>query len=315
MTRKFRLAQLTDVHLAPLPPLWPSQWRLKRLFGYINFQLKRKEFHDTTRLKQLIEDLHDQAVDHTAVTGDITNLGMPAELERGASWLKTVGAPDAVAAIPGNHDIYVTLQRDPGVSRWAPYMCDHARPAATTPEPFCPRPHDAGFPYVRRFGPDIALIGLNSAREMPLGVPAGLLGRGQIARLKNTLLMLQEEKRARIILIHHPPREQDRIERGRERGLQDADALELVLRDCGAELVLHGHNHRDMISWCETVTGPLPVIGASATTLGKYNIYELSRDETAALVITVTARGFAPGQDTISEISRLRLMPDTAASC
>ena len=51
------------------------------------------------------------------------------------------------------------------------------------------------------------------------------------------------------VLIHHPPLPG---QAKRFRGLEDAAGLEAVLSRHGAELVMHGHNHRNMLAWGAT---------------------------------------------------------------
>lgn len=111
----------------------------------------------------------------------------------------------------------------------------------------------------------------------------------------------------RIVLIHHPPLP----EHSRERGLLDSETFERALLDVGAELVLHGHNHRDMISWRDTATGPVPIIGAGCAALGRYNVYDLIwNGPGAASHIEVQHRGLHPPDGRVVEISRARLDPD-----
>ena len=87
----------------------------------------------------------------------------------------------------------------------------------------------------------------------------------------------------RLVMIHHPPLI-SQVLAGRD--LKDAAALEEVLLDAGAEMVIHGHNHRDMVSWHRTSAGLMPVVGIASASIGRvhryeplarYNIYRLHR--------------------------------------
>ena len=78
--------------------------------------------HRRDALDLVVADMLAQRPDHIAVTGDLINLGLPAEYEAARAWLEGLGAPDKVTVIPGNHDIYTHLGDDPGVERWADYM-------------------------------------------------------------------------------------------------------------------------------------------------------------------------------------------------
>jgi 3',5'-cyclic AMP phosphodiesterase CpdA len=84
------------------------------------------------------------------------------------------------------------------------------------------------------------------------------------------------------VLIHHPPLPGQASWR---RGLRDAKATIGVLKEAGAELVLHGHNHEQTVFEFDTVTGPAIVVGvpsASEAVSGRipaarYNEYRIAR--------------------------------------
>ncbi|MGI9479980.1 MAG: metallophosphoesterase family protein [Hyphomicrobiaceae bacterium] len=281
-TDTFTLAQLTDVHLGPLPPFLPQHWNLKRLFGFINFRRKRHAFDDPTLVNELVADLKTQRLDHVAVTGDLANIGLPAEFIQSHAWLESVGRPSDVTVIPGNHDVYTRLWSDPGIERWRAYMVARAAEDAV---PGLAPPLDSGFPFVRTFG-RFALIALNSAVYMPPAIPAGRVGEEQTDRFVEISRQLHADGYVRIVLIHHPPLKAH----GTTRCLRDAAAFEAALLEVGAELVIHGHNHRDMIAWRDTATGPLPIIGAAAAGEGGYNIYTLRRAEDGTCQIAYVMR-------------------------
>lgn len=273
MATTFTLAHFSDIHLGPLPALaWPH-WNLKRGLGFINWHRKRRLVHKPEIVAALLEDAAGQQVDHIAVTGDLVNIGLPAEYEAAARWLVTVGPPDRVTVVPGNHDIYTRLRQDPGVERWRPYMrSDGYGRGVCDPT--------LAYPFVRRFG-QVALVGLNSAVPTPPAVAAGRLGEAQIAALVRILDSLHAAGLVRVVLIHHPPLPG---QADRRRGLADAPALQAVLQKHGAELVLHGHNHLDMHARRPWRTGAVPVVGiASASAsrrhgrepLGRYNLYRI----------------------------------------
>jgi 3',5'-cyclic AMP phosphodiesterase CpdA len=298
----FRFAQLTDVHLGPLPPFRPRHWNVKRMMGFINFRRNRKGFDDPALVRHLVDDVHRQAVDHVTVTGDLTNLGMPPEFIQSLAWLETIGSPTDVTVIPGNHDVYTRIWRDPGIERWRPYMA--ARADGRDDVDGLAGPLSTGFPFVRIFG-RFALIGLNSAVFMPPAVPAGRVGVSQTERFRLMSRQLHAAGYVRIVLIHHPPL---RVH-GRARCLRDGAAFEDALIDAGAELVIHGHNHRDMISWRDTATGPVPIIGAAAAGGGSYNLYEMSRMEEGGCRISYVIRRASAAGKPFEEVARHDLDP------
>jgi 3',5'-cyclic AMP phosphodiesterase CpdA len=304
MSDTITLAQLSDVHLAPLRGLALRHLNVKRGLGYLNWQRGRRRVHRRDALDLVVADLKAQRPDHIAVTGDLINLGLPAEYEAAHAWLEGLGAPDKVTVIPGNHDIYTHLAGDPGVEHWADYMRSDAWGAKLGAD-------KERFPFVRRIGP-IALIALNSAVPTPPFVAAGELGNRQIATLAEILIRAQQQKLIRVVLIHHPPLTGQAPPR---RALRDAAALELVLSDRGAELVLHGHNHRDSHIDFAWACGHIPVIGLASSSagrahkaepLGRYNLVHIARAD-GAVRIEVTTRGLDASASRIELIERRRV--------
>jgi 3',5'-cyclic AMP phosphodiesterase CpdA len=305
MTDTITLAQLTDVHLAPVAGLGLRHLNVKRSLGYLNWQRGRRRVHLPETLDLLVADLRAQRPDHIAVTGDLINLGLPAEYEAAHVWLKALGTPQHVSVIPGNHDIYTRVRGHPGVARWSEYMTSDA-----WGDRFA-HLRSGIFPFVRRLG-SIALIGLNSAVETPPFVAAGELGERQISALREILLRTKEEGLARVVLIHHPPLPGQAPPR---RALRDAQSLTDVLATCGAELVLHGHNHQDALVEYPTVHGRIPVLGLSSASagrlhktepLGRYRLIQIGRDGGEVRIAAVT-RGLDASGRHVVEIERKRL--------
>jgi 3',5'-cyclic AMP phosphodiesterase CpdA len=255
---KFVIAHLSDVHLGPIEGFTRPHWNLKRTLGWINWRRNRWDVHLTNVADQLVADLRQQQPDHIAVGGDLVNIGLAAEYMRAQTWMTELGTPDRVSLVPGNHDIYTTLPRgEPGIERWRPYM------TAATPVPGAVN----GFPYVRRLG-EVALVGLNSAVETAPAVATGQLGAAQIEATGALLRQLAYEDVFRLVMIHHPPLPGQARER---RQLLDAAAFSDMLSKAGAELVVHGHNHRTMHARHQRVGqgGPIPVVGVASASVAK----------------------------------------------
>ncbi|WP_298422185.1 metallophosphoesterase [Rhodoblastus sp.] len=245
----FRLAHLSDAHIGPLPrPKW-RELLGKRATGYLNWQRGRHRAHDMEALGALVADMREQRPHHVAMTGDICNIGLPAEYPLAAKWLGTLGAPENVSLAPGNHDAYLRsslphLARD--LSPWT-------------------RGDDGvqGFPFLRRRD-GVAIIGLSSGVPTLPFVAAGRLGRAQLERLAEILRATRDE--IRVVLVHHPPVDGG----GGIRNLQDHRALAAVLAEEGAELVLHGHSHSISRKCLPGPRGPIPVLGiCSASSIGR----------------------------------------------
>ncbi len=238
----FVLAQLSDLHLA-LPPR-PRQLASKRGLGFINWHRGRKRIHRPEVLDAVTRDLKAAAVDHTVVTGDLTNLSLPGEYDRARAWLETLGPPRDVTVIPGNHDIYVRGVEQAPAKFWGEYMRGDDRANAIA------------FPFVRRRGP-VALIALSTALPTAPLLATGRLGEAQCAGLAQALE--QTRDLFRIVLIHHPPRSPARRHLRR---LTDAAQFRDVLAARGCELVLHGHDHCCALIWLDGPHSKIPVVGA-----------------------------------------------------
>jgi len=269
MTETFTLAHFSDVHLPLNSGFTWQYWTAKRVLGYFNWQRRRRYIHLSEVADRLIADAHALRADHIAITGDLVNLGLPAEYEAALSWLNGVGSPDKVTVVPGNHDIYSKLHDDRGVARWAAYMGGEEETLA--------------FPFVRRVGP-LALIGLNSAVETPLFNATGLLGAPQLDIAGEQLAELDEEGLIRVVLIHHPPLASLATPR---RGLGDAAHFAHLLERQGAELVIYGHNHRTAVDWLPSRGNPVPLVAAGSASVGtihgdeplaRYNLFTFFRN-------------------------------------
>jgi 3',5'-cyclic AMP phosphodiesterase CpdA len=122
----FLLAHLSDPHLAPLPAPRPGKLASKRLLGYLNWVRKRRAIHRRDVLATIVADVHAARADHIAVTGDLVNIALPAEIENATRWLETLGPPTQVSLVPGNHDAYVPGAAAQCMRVWAPYMAGDA---------------------------------------------------------------------------------------------------------------------------------------------------------------------------------------------
>jgi 3',5'-cyclic AMP phosphodiesterase CpdA len=236
----FTLAHLSDLHMACEPHGW--QLLSKRGLGYINWLRKRKRIHQPEVLDAIVRDLKRQILDHIAVTGDLVNFSLADEYARARDWLAALGNARDVTTLPGNHDVYVRGVEQMPAQFWGDYM----------------RGDDGldRFPFLRQRG-EVALIALSTGVPTGPFMATGRLGERQLSRFAEALDRTREL--FRVVLIHHPP--VSPLRRYLRR-LVDAPALRRVLAEKGADLLLHGHDHRSSLVWLD---GPhsakIPAVG------------------------------------------------------
>jgi len=291
----FTIAHITDPHLAPAPAPLGADFRLKRFMGYVNWKRGREAVHNMALLARIVADLGAQRPDHIAVTGDLVNIGMPAEFSRAVAWMKTLGDPKDVSFVPGNHDAYVRASMALLKAAFAPWTSDDCG--------------ESRFPYLRVRG-HVAIIGLTSA--VPTGplMATGRLGGAQLDAFAALLEETGEKDLARVVLIHHPP-----LSKGAPafRGLTDAPAFERVIKMLGAEAILHGHSHKQLVrslpsAAAKTVNRRVPVLGAPAAAAAirdpryraAYHLVRLQRDG-GLWRVEARARGLVLNGDAIGE--------------
>ncbi|MEP9351582.1 metallophosphoesterase [Xanthobacter sp. KR7-225] len=287
----FVIAHLSDPHLGPIPEARLSELLGKRFFGMMNWIGARRRNFGAATLTPLMDDLMAHAPDHVCVTGDLVNVSLPAEFDTGAAFLTSLGPADKVTVVPGNHDAYVRSAMHYHLEHWAPFL------AGDDSHPHTPVDVDA-FPFVRRRG-SVAIVGVSTAVPTAVFLAGGHVGRSQRARLADLLRRLGEEGLFRAVMIHHPPVGA----RAFHRDLRDAEAVREVIGSAGAELVMHGHDHRASLGTIASATGDIPVVGVPSASAGpddergagRYNLYRVTGGP-GAWRCEMETRGYAPGE-------------------
>ena len=266
----FRLVHISDIHLAPLPPVSLRELMSKRITGYINWRANRALSHQPQILVDLVAHLKRQAPDHIAITGDLVNLALGAEFTRMRTWLEALGEPERVTITCGNHDAYVpgALKRALGI--WQPYAAgDDGKKVSRA----------SHYPVLRRRG-EISLIVCNSGEATFPFMATGRFDKAQEKRLG--ALLRREEGRFRIVMIHHPPVANSTLPYQRLIGQKN---FRKAIADHGAELVLHGHTHLPTRKEIAGKAGSVPVICVPAAEQAPggimppaaYNLFEIGR--------------------------------------
>ena len=244
----FRLAHVSDLHATRVQFSGLGELNAKRALGWLSWQTRRRHRYRPEIAARVIEDLVASAPDHVAVTGDLTHMGLDAEVAEAPTWHARLGPPERVTLVPGNHDAYGARSDHWVMDAWRPYVNSDVSAAAT-------------FPSLRVRGP-IALVGLSSAVPAAVHLATGRVGPAQLAPLGDLLSDLGARKLCRVVLVHHPPTRADVSWRRR---LEDGPALCAILARAGSELVLHGHTHRAARDTIASAFGAIPVLGVPAT--------------------------------------------------
>ncbi|MEQ8497304.1 MAG: metallophosphoesterase, partial [Gammaproteobacteria bacterium] len=254
-----RLVHLSDPHLSSLAAHGLHTLRGKRRLGYLSWLRRRRHQHRPEVLEALCEHVRAEQADVIAVTGDLTQLGLPDEIAAASAWLEGL-APTPVVLVPGNHDLYRDDARVELAARWSAQLR-------------VPALDEQAFPSRLDVGP-VSLFGLCSAHAAPFWSAGGRLGAAQLERLDAALAAARG--RLRCVLIHHPPLPGQCSAR---KALGDASALAALLARHGVELVLHGHLHRNLAQLHRGRTRVLATASASyAPEVGRasYRVFDIA---------------------------------------
>ncbi len=258
-----RLAHCSDLHLLSHEGTRWVELANKRWIGAMNLISNRSRHYHVAAFEDMVTDLNALGVEHVLCTGDVTNLALRQEFEFArARFDKLAGGPERVTVIPGNHDAYVAE----GVPLFAEIFGDFNVTDAGWEWTEADRDgddDDLHWPVVRMRGP-LALVATSTSRATPWFTAYGRLGAGQLARLARVLTDPRLAGKVRLVAIHHPPagkRAESRI-----RGLRDHAAFAEVIARCGADLIVHGHEHRDMLEHLPGPDGPIEVRGIASGT-------------------------------------------------
>ncbi|MGB0410002.1 MAG: metallophosphoesterase family protein [Pikeienuella sp.] len=247
MTNTTTLAHLTDAHLTLHDRLRPRELIGKRAFSALNWRQRRRRMHLPENVGLITADIAAHAPDHIVMTGDAVNFGLPIEFTRAADWLHSLGAPDDVSFVPGNHE---------AIHKGVSAEMIGAFGAFSTGDDGV-----VGYPYLRRRG-QVAVVGVSTCITTRLGRAQGEVGEPQLIRLAE--LLREARGLCRVILIHHPPAGPCKP----RKDLRDRAAFADVIAAEGAELILHGHNHVAQDSQLQGPEGPVPVVGAPSASAG-----------------------------------------------
>ena len=266
-TATLRLAHCSDLHLLSLDGARILDFANKRWIGGLNLLTSRGRHYHTEAFEDMVADFPGAGIDHVLCTGDVTNLALESEFEFVRRTLGEAGLP--VTVIPGNHDAYT--RGSVRSRRFEQYMGAFMEGE---------RASDTDYPFVQRLG-GVALIGVSTAiATLPL-YATGRVGKRQLERLERILEETKREGLARVILIHHP------VMPGAAKArhdLLDLPDFAAVVERRGAELILHGHEHRLIEGALAGPEAAVPVHGVASGTSrsiakgreGAFSLYQVA---------------------------------------
>ena len=260
----YRFVQLSDLHLSNIGMPNPLRLMNKRFFGYLSWLKKRRRVHQQWVLDSALKSIKHLGVDHYAITGDFTHIGLKHEFAQVALWLSKVGDPKDVTIIPGNHDLYVNEQWDRSFALWEKYMTgDSQYHHSLNPnnEDALEQLNDL-YPVVR-IRKHIAFIGISSIFDAPYFRATGKVSQKQLDRLENVLKNPGLNSYCKVLLIHHPITLTNTAKR---KSLLNYTMLSEIIQEHPVQLILHGHGHKTFIESlnCHNNT-QTPVIGISSS--------------------------------------------------
>lgn len=320
------LGHLSDLHATDPTDAGVGALLNKRFFGWLSWTLNRHRHYQRHVAEALFEDIQREAPDHVAVTGDLINISLPFEFEAAGHMLRKLGTPEWVTVVPGNHDAYVGVDFECAWAHWTDYLASdvgeqssRASGGGSTTENTASRHHSNMFsfpgnlPTVRIRG-DLALVGICTAVPTPPFIAAGRVGEEQLEQLESILGSLRERDLCRVVLVHHPVVD---AHVARRRRLVDSKALRSVLERAGAELVIHGHNHRSEFASLEGREGVIPIVGVRSGSYAgpnpektaRYHLYQIERAESGAgqrFNIELRTRGWNEDQQDFDEVGEAK---------
>jgi 3',5'-cyclic AMP phosphodiesterase CpdA len=280
MIGMIRVLHLSDVHVdVPVAQLPRRELLNKRLLGAANLVLRRGPHFAEARdkLATLARFAEREAVDLVVCTGDYTALGTAPELEAARAAIEPLTRrPRGFVTVPGNHDLYMPDTVADG--RFYRFFGDLL--GSDWPEYAV----DGGFPAVRSYDAELAVVTVNSARPNPQ--PWRSSGRIPDAQLRALEAVLRDPRlagRTVIVATHYAPRLRDGSRDRANHGLENADELLAICERFPRVALLHGHIHW---RYHLHLRAGLHLFGAgSATHAGREGIWllEVERDRVRAV--------------------------------
>ena len=259
-----RFLHCSDVHITQdysTAPFLELGWRRWMAMFELTVGGRANSYRTAKRtLRQIASDVERHQADHLLISGDLTAYATDAEFREAREALGTIAdSRNACSVVPGNHDCFTP--NSVRTQRFEKYF----GPLLESDLPEYQR--EGPFPFVHLTGDEVAVVGLCSARVLPMpGLAYGTIGAAQLSGLRELLDDPRMRHRAVLVLVHHGPFDATGRKDSRLHGLVDADAL-LSMLPGPRFAVLHGHIHQ-RFHHAATATRPHTFCAGSSTQRG-----------------------------------------------
>lgn len=240
----FRIAHLSDVHiLDPHTDHSPTRYRFATRAVSLGRAIDPRS--RASKLLRGLSSAKSNGASHVVISGDLTELGDPAEFEHLAALLDEAKLPDgALTLVPGNHDAYTDRTAwkralEGPLRRWSEASaCDPGK-------------------VVERG--DVVFVPIDTSCFQSIARSGGTFTREAALAIERKVRDPAFQHRALVLVLHHPPftHERNPVWQWID-GLRGVShVLDLLVRHPRMQL-LHGHLHKVIDR----------VVGTPATTAG-----------------------------------------------
>jgi DNA repair exonuclease SbcCD nuclease subunit len=259
-----RFLHCSDIHITQdysSAPFLKLGWRRWMAMVELTVGGRATSYRDAKRtLREIVGDVARHEVDHLLISGDLTAYSTEAEFREAREALGTIAdSRTTCSIIPGNHDLFT-----PNSAKAQRFEKHFGHLLESDLPEYC---REGAFPFVHFKGDEAAVVGLRSARVVPIpGLAYGTVGAAQLAGLRDLLEDPRMKHRATLVMVHHGPLNAKGRKDTRMHGLVDGTVLLSMLP--GPQFaVVHGHLHH-RYHHAATATRPHTFCAGSSTQRG-----------------------------------------------
>ena len=221
-----RLIHFSDLHFWTTAG-WDGDFTFKRVLGRLNLRLRRGRAFPPNLAHQVVAEIVRRSADLVVFSGDISTTSMIAEFRAGREALAAVRDKwgERFVAIPGNHDRYTR----------------RACRQKLFEKHFLERP--ASYPFAGQVTPQVGLVGIDLSGAR-IWSARGTVTRPAIEEIGDAIAAQKRRTPFVIVVGHYPLALQAGVTPRWGRALPLRAQLLRQVADAGANLYLHGHEHR-----------------------------------------------------------------------